>query len=47
MIVTHSTFTGNEISNSGGGIFGAAYVSIIFKGMNIFSGNSGTSILVS
>ena len=42
-----STFAGNKISNSGGGVIGAAYIQAILNGTNKFSRNSGASILVS
>ena len=37
----------NKISNSGGGVIGAAYIQVILNGTNKFSRNSGASILVS
>ena len=42
-----STFVGNEISNSGGGVIGAAYIQVILNGTNIFTRNYGASILAS
>ena len=42
-----STFVGNEISNNGGGVIGAAYIQVIYNGTNIFIRNYGTSILAS
>ena len=46
-IAHFSTFRGNKIVNSIGGILSIAYVSINFVGTNIFSENTGSTISVS
>eukprot|EP00731_Ephydatia_muelleri_P010297 Em0005g883a len=44
--IINCTFAGNKISNSGGGVIGAAYIQVILNGTNKFSRNSGASILL-